>query len=76
MSTARILIVDDEPQICRVMRALLCAAGYAVADARSGEETMEKLQRESFDLVLLDVNLPESAAFRPAARFVRGRMYL
>ena len=58
MSTGRILIVDDEPQICRVMRATLCSAGYAVGDARSGEEAMEILQRENFDLVLLDVNLP------------------
>jgi two-component system KDP operon response regulator KdpE len=58
MSTGRILIVDDEPQICRVMRATLCSAGYAVADARSGEEALEILKRENFDLVLLDVNLP------------------
>ena len=58
MSNGRILIVDDEPQICRVMRATLCKAGYAVADARSGEEAMEKLRTEKFDLILLDVNLP------------------
>jgi two-component system KDP operon response regulator KdpE len=58
MSKGRILIVDDEPQICRVMRATLCTAGYVVADARSGEEAMEKLRTEKFDLVLLDVNLP------------------
>jgi two-component system KDP operon response regulator KdpE len=58
MSTGRILIVDDEPQICRVMRAILCTAGYAVADARSGGEAMEILRRENFDLILLDVNLP------------------
>src|SRR5580698_9691678 len=58
MSTGRILIVDDEPQICRVMRAILCTAGYAVADARSGDEALEILRRENFDLILLDVNLP------------------
>jgi len=58
MSKGRILIVDDEPQICRVMRATLCTAGYVVADARSGEEAMAKLRTEKFDLVLLDVNLP------------------
>jgi two-component system KDP operon response regulator KdpE len=58
MNSARVLIVDDEPQIRRVMRATLSGAGYAVADARSGEEALEKLRDERFDLVLLDVNLP------------------
>jgi len=55
---ARILAVDDEPQIRRVMRVTLGNAGYLVAEARSGEEALETLHNESFDLVLLDVNLP------------------
>ncbi len=38
MSASRILIVDDEPQIRRVMRTTLAARGYEVDDARSGEE--------------------------------------
>jgi two-component system, OmpR family, KDP operon response regulator KdpE len=58
VSGVRILIVDDEPQIRRVMRATLSGAGYLVADARSGEEALEKLRDERSDLVLLDVNLP------------------
>jgi two-component system KDP operon response regulator KdpE len=58
MSGARILIVDDEPQIRRVMRTTLAAHGYIVADARSGEEALEKLRTERFDLVLLDLNMP------------------
>jgi CheY-like chemotaxis protein len=44
--SARILIVDDGPQICRVMRATLCAAGYVVTDARSGEEATERAQAQ------------------------------
>jgi two-component system, OmpR family, KDP operon response regulator KdpE len=56
--SARILVVDDEPQIRRVMRVTLGGAGYVVADARSGEEGIQKLREERFDLVLLDVNLP------------------
>jgi two-component system KDP operon response regulator KdpE len=55
---SRILVVDDEPQIRRVLRVSLTGAGYVVADARSGEEAVEKLRAERFDLVLLDVNLP------------------
>ena len=69
MSVGRILVVDDEPQIRRVMRVTLGAAGYLVADARSGEEALEKLREERFDLVLLDVNLPSISGSKPAARF-------
>jgi two-component system KDP operon response regulator KdpE len=58
MSAGRILIVDDEPQIRRVMRATLTTQGYAVEDARSGEEALEKLHDSKADLVLLDVNMP------------------
>ncbi len=57
MST-RILVVDDEPQIRRVMRAALAAQGYAVSEARSGEEALEKLRQVPHDLVLLDLNMP------------------
>jgi two-component system, OmpR family, KDP operon response regulator KdpE len=58
VSAGRILVVDDEPQIRRVMRTALTATGYEVSDARSGEEAVEKLGDEKFDLILLDVNLP------------------
>ena len=58
MTSARILVVDDEPQIRRVMRTTLVARGYVVSDARSGEDALEKLREERFDLVLLDMNMP------------------
>ena len=58
MSSGRILVVDDEPQIRRVMRTTLTAQGYEVQDARSGEEALEKLSDSKADLVLLDVNMP------------------
>ena len=58
MSLARILIVDDEPQIRRVLRTSLSSQGYEVADARSGEEALEKLRTSRYDLVLLDMNMP------------------
>jgi len=58
MSAGRILVVDDDPQIRRVMRVTLIAQGYEVNDARSGEEALEKLRRETVDLVLLDMNMP------------------
>src|SRR5207245_10862332 len=53
-----ILVVDDEPQLRRFMLATLTDLGYAVIDARSGEEAIEKFRQESPDLVLLDLNMP------------------
>jgi len=58
MSTARILVIDDDPQIRRAMRASLTAHDYQVTDARTGEEGLEKLRSAGFDLVLLDMNMP------------------
>ncbi len=58
MTSAKILVVDDEPQIRRIMRTTLTGEGYAVYDARSGEEALEAVREQRFDLVLLDVNMP------------------
>jgi two-component system KDP operon response regulator KdpE len=59
LSAARILVIDDEPQIRRIMRETLAGAGYEVEDARTGVEGLEKLRQFLPDLVLLDINLPE-----------------
>ena len=58
MSSGTILIVDDEPQIRRVLRTTLSVQGYEVQDARSGEEALDRLREDHFDLLLLDVNMP------------------
>jgi len=58
MSAGRILVVDDDPQIRRVMRTSLAGHSYEVTDARAGEEALDRLRRDSFDLVLLDLNMP------------------
>jgi two-component system, OmpR family, KDP operon response regulator KdpE len=54
----RILVVDDEPQIRRAMQATLVTEGYEVADARSGNDALERIHSEKYDLVLLDINMP------------------
>lgn len=58
MNAATILVVDDEPQIRRVMLTTLTSQGYSVIEVRSGEEALEKMRTVRVDLVLLDVNLP------------------
>ncbi len=57
MSSGRILVVDDEPQIRRVLRATLTGHGYEFSEARSGEEALEAIRASRFDLILLDVNM-------------------
>src|SRR6185312_16093423 len=58
MSAGRILVVDDDPQIRRVMRVTLTGQGYEVDDVKSGEAALDKLRDQRFDLVLLDMNMP------------------
>jgi len=58
MSEGKILIVDDEPQLRRVISTTLVANGYTVEQARTGEEALNKLRERKHDLVLLDLNMP------------------
>jgi two-component system KDP operon response regulator KdpE len=58
MNTASILVVDDEPQIRRVLRSALSFRGYVITEASSGEEATELVRKIKPDLILLDVNLP------------------
>jgi two-component system KDP operon response regulator KdpE len=52
------LVVDDEPSFRRVLRTSLATSGFAIEEARSGEEAVAILAQSAFDLVLLDVNMP------------------
>jgi len=56
---AKILIVDDEPQIVRVLRTALSAQGYAVRVASNGAEGADMAREWSPDLVITDVSMPE-----------------
>ena len=59
MNNATLLVVDDEPQIRRVLQATLGHAGYAVVEARNGQEGIEQVLRERPHVILLDFNLPD-----------------
>ena len=58
MSKGRILVVDDDSQIRRVMRATLVGEGYEVSDARNGHDALDRIRSAKYDLVLLDINMP------------------
>src|ERR1700681_2357497 len=58
MSAGKILVVDDDPQIRRVLKIMLTGQGYEIDDAKCGETALEKLCQRRFDLVLLDVGMP------------------
>jgi len=59
MKRTKVLIVDDEPQILRALRAGLVAHGYDVVSAADGEEALDKAATELPDAVVLDLNLPK-----------------
>jgi two-component system KDP operon response regulator KdpE len=56
---AKILIVDDEPQITRVLRTALSTQGYSMRIAANGVEGMEAIHAWKPDLVITDVSMPE-----------------
>jgi two-component system KDP operon response regulator KdpE len=54
----RVLVVDDEPAIRRALRPPLAELGFEVSEVSRGEMAIELLRTETFDAVLLDVNMP------------------
>lgn len=71
MNAARVLVVDDEPQIRRIMKTTLTAQGYEVHEARSGEEALDAVRDQRFDLILLDANMPGMGGLE-ACRSIRS----
>jgi two-component system, OmpR family, KDP operon response regulator KdpE len=72
MSSASILVVDDEPQIRRVLRTTLSFRGYEISEAGSGEEALELARKIKPDLILLDVNLPGMSGIETCKEIRRG----
>src|SRR5262249_19621731 len=63
-----ILVVDDEPQILRAMRASLPASGYEVRTARNGEEALDEIRKETPDLMVLDLWMPDMTGLEVCRR--------
>lgn len=56
---ARILVVDDEPDIVRVVVKIMEARGHTVTTAKDGAEAIERVKADPPDVVILDLNLPK-----------------
>ena len=67
----RILIVDDEPNITLSFSSLLRDEGYACDTAATAEEAFSAIGKDSYALVLLDLNLPGKSGKRRATPVVR-----
>jgi two-component system, OmpR family, KDP operon response regulator KdpE len=72
MNGASILVVDDEPQIRRVLRTTLSFRGYEITEAATGEEAVELARKLKPDLILLDVNLPGISGIETCREIRRG----
>ena len=55
---ARILVVDDEPHILRLLRIVLAKDGHQVSTAEDGGEGLDRIRAERPDIVVLDANMP------------------
>jgi twitching motility two-component system response regulator PilH len=64
MARNRILVVDDSPTDLAVMASSLRREGYTVVTANDGTAALQELEREAFDLVLLDVVMPGVNGFQ------------
>ena len=71
LQSSSVLVVDDEPSLRKALRTSLTASGFAVEEARTGEEALGTVQRHPFDLVLLDINMPGINGI-DACRRIRG----
>ena len=69
---ARLLVVEDEPNILELLSASLRLAGFEVATATGGLEALAAVQRHRPDLVVLDVMLPDLDGFDVASRLRSG----
>lgn len=70
----RILIVDDEPGVCKVLERLLAEGGYETDTAYSGEEALEMLSAHHHDLMLLDLKMPGIGGLE-ALKEIKRRSY-
>jgi DNA-binding response OmpR family regulator len=68
---ANILVVDDEPDIVRIVVKIMEARGHAVRTSGDGQHALDEIARERPDIVILDLNLPRLDGFEVCRRLKR-----
>jgi len=63
MANLKILMADDEPELLEVMSKKVREEGYIVITAQDGQEAWDKIQSDSPDIILLDLNMPKMSGF-------------
>ena len=56
---ARVLVVDDEPSICRALEIALARAGFDATTVQSGDAAIDLVRREHFDVLVCDLRIPD-----------------
>lgn len=63
MALAKILVVDDEEKIRKVLKIMLSLHGHSIEEASNGREALEKIENDYYDLVIADIKMPEMDGF-------------
>ena len=63
MDNANILVVDDEKDICMALNIILTKEGYSVKEAYNGEQAIERIKQENFDIVMTDIKMEKMDGF-------------
>jgi len=69
---AKILVVDNEPDIVDLVKSILENYGFHVTTANSGRECLEKIEKEKPDLVLLDIMMPDISGWEVYRKIREG----
>jgi CheY-like chemotaxis protein len=77
MSAARkVLVVDDDPVVAKSFDRVLAGKGYAVITASSGQEALNKLEAEDYDVVFTDIRMPGMSGLEMAEQVKERRPWL
>ncbi len=69
---SRILIADDNQQNCELLEAYLSGEGYVIDFSTDGEATLQQVEREQPDLILLDIMMPRMSGYEVCARLKKA----
>ena len=67
MSAGRVLVIDDEPEMCALLEAGLGKRGFEVVSRTSGDAALALLDETDFDAIVVDVNMPGTTGFDVAS---------